>query len=290
MRIITVSATDSSSLGFSDAPIPLAPHETDDRRLPRLEIRVVPADRGSALSSLSLVNVVDITQRLLDFAAHDVVHGVSAGLCDRRFVEGRVRRLARMRVESGDDETFAMTAVLAAAPLHVGGRTVGAGDVLSRFVALLEPPCRAGAVVCLGVLQALEDLDAVLKREAARIEYRPSHYGEPAGTRRRLVVDRAFVRAVAAARRDRQGRRRLAGRLDGVLTSVDLARETLRLRVGGRLVGGTFTPFMRGRVIGLLGQAVELRGMVEYEGTWPTHIAAQEIEAAPAESASEDPR
>ena len=117
---------------------------------------MVPADRGSALSSLSLVNIVEITQRLLDFAANDVVHGVSAGLCDRRFVEGRVRRLARMRVESGDDETFAMTAVLAAAPLHVGGRTVGVSDVLARFVALLAPPGLAGALVaCLGVLHAL---------------------------------------------------------------------------------------------------------------------------------------
>ena len=68
----------------------------------------------------------------------------------------------------------------------------------------------------------------MLKREAARIEYRPSHYGEPAGTRRRLVVDRAFRPRHRRGAARPAGAARLAGRLDGVLTSVDLARETLR--------------------------------------------------------------
>jgi hypothetical protein len=279
MRIVTVSDRDVADLLPLEFLPPLSSSEPRPSGVPRLTVRIVPKDAGQPISSTSLIELLNVTQRLLDFAAHAAVHGRTAARADRRCLEPRVRRLARLRIEALDEETCSLTGVLSSGPLRNRRRTVSAHEVLVRLADTLVRLAgeTAAAPACSGTLQAIDDLDALFKREARRIEYALAGLAD-ATAGRRVTIDRNYVRA---ATRHRCPRRRSKGEeLTGTLVSVDLVRETMQMRgADGRLVAGTFTAFLRQPMIALLGRRVRLRGTVEYLGPRPIAVFATELEA-----------
>lgn len=265
------------------AEMPDVGYPTDP--VPRIATRILPAEGGNAVSMTTLIETGATTQRLFNYMAFEVVHGVDPSLCDQRRMDDQVLKLARLRVAPFEEGSFIIPAELSVEPVEFnrpeGKRTVLAQEVLARFNQVMDGIREQGPEfqTSIGVLQEIEGLDKVLRREAERVEFLTAGLADSPA--RRFSVDQEFVKVSSKFRKIRQGTRLEPAVLCGALIAVDLEAQRLKIRLdGGRLVKGTFMSLIREKIAGLFNQQARFRGIIRYQGGLPSSIevyAAEEV-------------
>jgi hypothetical protein len=246
---------------------------------PRLSIRVIPVSQRSTLSASTLRDVIDQTQRIVTYAAYEVVNGIHLDFSDLRQVDSKIVEFATLMVEPFEEGSFVIPTAMKDAPTKIKGedqeRDFTCNEVIKRFTDAFEEVTENAERTSIGLVQSIENLGTILKREAERIEYSP--IGIPGETVRHdaIVVDSTFVRRVSAARKKRMDPKSAPDALTGTLIAVDLAKATFKLEFESRrTIRGTFSPFMADVMAQSLRKRIIVEGVVEYVGRTPKHIRA----------------
>src|SRR5688572_27148724 len=79
---------------------------------PRLPIRLLPRENGHVITALTLGQVATATQRILNYASYEVIHGPSPEFADLRSAESEVIALAQLEVEPFEEGSFVIPARL----------------------------------------------------------------------------------------------------------------------------------------------------------------------------------
>ena len=147
-------------------------------------------------------------------------------------------------------------------------------QIVEQFISVFEAaPGESNRASSFGVLQAIEDLGKILRREAERIEYYPVGMRGTKGISRQVTVTSEYISKVAKHRKRRQDPRTIPDFIEGVLTAIDTTQGTLKIKVQQNLsVKGSFSPFMTEHLIKSLECRVRIHGVVEYHGTVPHFI------------------
>jgi hypothetical protein len=251
---------------------------------PRIDTRILPLDQSFCLSLRSLGEVVELTQKLADYAGYDAVHGPNPDFADLRSVSADLARLTRLSSEPFAPGSFIIPACLQAEPLEVTKaqtkRSVKTDDVAKRFgeiLTLLDDEA-ASTGVSIGALQTLEALSRVLKREAAGIEFSTvDSFRNPLV---KFQVDEPFICKV----REVLGRRRTSEEklesLEGRITALDVLEGKLLLTMpgGGPRVKGNFSPMYTPSLLEAFNRQVKLQGIVERRGKHAAVIHIHSVE------------
>lgn len=251
---------------------------------PRIDTRILPRDGSCSLSLRSLGEVAELTQKLADYAGHDVVFGPNPDFADLRTLGADLTRLTRLTSEPFEAGSFVIPACLQADPLTVKDRAtpraVRTDDVVQRFgqiLTLLEREV-APTEVSIGALQTLEALSRVLNREATGIEFSAAtSFREPVV---KLEIGERFIGRVREVLTRRRPSQEQLETLEGYITALDLSQGTLHLTVEGlrQRVRGNFSSLLTPPLMWALGQRVRLRGRVEWRGTKPSVIRVDQVE------------
>lgn len=268
---------------LDDAPAIGSPAEVS----PAIHARLVPLDGSNTLSARTLADTVDLLQTLVQYAGHDVCHGVNPDFADLRSLSAEVAGLARLRVEPFLEGSFVIPARLPAAPLErvdEVGRPLAAAtteEVVRRFNAIfaLVADQDSAAGISIGAIQAVESLGRVVRREAEAVEFTTfDALGRPGAAPAR--VDAEFFVRVQKVKASRQATRAKLDSLRGRLTAIDIDSGALQLNVDGvrRRVRGHFPDQLLPSVVEALGRRVQLQGRVEWRGRTPLAIQILAVE------------
>jgi hypothetical protein len=224
---------------------------------------------------MTLSQVVATTQRILNYASYEAVHGSSPEFADLRSAENEVFELAELDVEPFEEGSFVIPAKLRERDIVVDKerqRTLSGVDVLDRFASAMDGISRGEShSVSIGMIQAVEDLGKITKREAS-IEYTAFGLQQPMS----LVVDNSYVEKVVKTKLARRSTKTIPDTLDGVVTAVDIIRYTFALKVSPKvIVKGSYESMVADKLADSLGESVRIYGVVQYDhaGT-PRHIRA----------------
>jgi hypothetical protein len=253
---------------------------------PRLNARIIPKTGTSKISALTLADTVSITQRIVNYVGCEVVYGVRLDFADLRSVENSVLKYAKLHVSPFEEGSFVIPSTLTeeAVEISVDGdvRRFYTSELLARFADVMSGVYDDQAFpTSIGLIQAIEDLGKILRREASEIEYGAIGYaGALSNTPKRISVDRNYVDQVAKHRRYRQNPHEKPEDLQGFLTAVDISEETYKLRMlpGRQTVTGSFVAFIKDKMIDFLGCPVRISAIVEYTNDRPVFAKALEID------------
>jgi len=244
---------------------------------PTLPIRLLPHAQGYSISALTLGQVAMATQRIMNYAGYEAVHGSSPEFADLRSVGTDVLALSQLEIEPFEEGSFIIPARLSEDEIRLGERALSGVDVLQRFVDSMELIATGNArTVSIGMIQAVEELGKITRREA-HIEY--SAFG--LRSRREptlLVVDERYVQQATKAKTSRRSTTVAPNELTGRITAVDLVKFTFTLRVNDVSVAGNYRDFLKDVMESSLGDTVRVYGEIEYDhNRTPIHIHAYEV-------------
>jgi hypothetical protein len=253
---------------------------------PRLPTRIVPATGGNSVSAATLQDSLHYTQKIVNYSAFEAVFGPRLDFADLRSVDAKVLKLGKLYVEPFEEGSFVIPAQLSEETIDVSvdgrDRSVSARDVLARFVEVMEGVASGvNFAVSMGMVQAIEELGKITRKEASRIEYFPVGFAGHASKPRRVVVNKDYLDTVIRYRIGRQSPMVVNDTLEGTLTAIDLVEGKFKLRMADRTsVPGTYMPLMKDAMIQSLDRRVRITGVVEYKKRHtPTHIRALAVEA-----------
>ena len=247
---------------------------------PRLPTRLVPPDNMHSISGLTLKDTVEITQKILTYAAQEAAFGVQFEFSDLRSVNADVANLARLWIEPFETGSFVIPARLEERSIKVntpsGDITLSSRQILNRFVLAMEGiPAIPEFSASIGLVNSVEDLGRILKREATAIEYLPVGYSNTTNQTRSIFVDAEFVSRVSDNRKRRLDMSYTPDALQGRLLAVDISAATLKLRLDdGSEIRGTFERTAAENIVSSLGERVSLQGVVARKNKRPTSIRA----------------
>ncbi len=239
-------------------------------------MRLLPFAGGHSVSSSTVRDSIDVTQRILSYVGHDLVLGPQAEFDDLRRTDERgkqIKELARMQIEPFEEGSFVIPCVLSEQSVVFDGRELSGHDVLARFVDVMESigTERANELpVSIGLLQTIEDLGRITRREA-NIEYAPNAKNH----RQKLFVDDRFLETVTTARKHRLCPTSRPDAVEGYLIALDVEKGHLRLKLKDdhkSVVKGTFERLAEPKLIQCFNRLVRLSGVVEYVNNHPRHI------------------
>ncbi len=248
-----------------------------ETKTPRLPTRITPSEGGQMLSAQSTAEIIFLNQRLIQFAGMEVAYGVRQEFSDLRRLSGELRHLTKVRIEPFQEGSLVIPCVLESEPVEilVGSRhkRFTGHDLLDRFSEVLEGIGTDGEQfdTSLGMLQAVRDLNQVLRRDAESIEFVPISRVE----HRPITVNRSYVSNVEGVIRYRIEPTEFRQEIAGYVTAVDLTKQTFNLRLADRnTISGTYTDFVRQSAIQILGRNVTCVGEVQYVGGNPQFVRA----------------
>lgn len=238
---------------------------------PRLPTRLIPKGGESFVSALTLIDTVQITQKILTYSAQEAAFGIQYEFSDLRSVDSSIAGLAKLRIEPFEEGSFVIPATLdekivelAAASPTQKSRTISTRDVLARFVDVIEGVgTNSEFAACIGVVNAVQELGRVIRRETEAIEYLPSGLASQPKGGLRLSINQSYVERVTENRERRLNIDYKPDHVIGRLIAVDLGRATLRIKLhGGSEVPGNFEPMAADAVASSLNRDVKLYGVV----------------------------
>lgn len=244
--------------------------------VPRLITRLLPFRPHYAISALTLSDVLQITQRILNGISYEVVYGTSSDIIDRRSLSQDVLQLARLAVEPFEEGSFVLPGTLTGDVVEVNGVQFTGSLVLERFLEVMEAiqSRRQSVPASITILQDVEDLGRITRREAD-IEYAPLWHAGTSWRSARILVNNDFVAQAAQVCRDRIDPQREHGSVEGILTAIDIRRATLALTIDkSTVVRGSFSEFARQTLLQALNKRVRLSGLVTYERRSLRHVHA----------------
>ena len=256
---------------------------------PQVCTRILPRDHSCRLSAKTVSEAIDLTQNLVNYAGHDVYHGLNPDFADLRSLSTEVIEFSRLTLEPFEEGSFVIPARLEANALQgqakSGSPLLTTDRVAQRFTEMIENvDSRAGVTgISIGALQTIKALGRVLKREAGSIEY--TAFDSRRKPFSKLTIHDEFVERVGEVLLSRRPSHEKADTLDGKVTALDVVDGTLLLTRSGakRRVKGTFSPMFHPTLLQSLGKRVRLQGTVSQRGSTQT-IQIIDVEILDSES------
>lgn len=257
---------------------------------PQVCTRILPRDNSCRLSAKTVSEAIDLTQNLVNYAGHDVYHGLNPDFADLRSLSTEVIEFSRLTLEPFEEGSFVIPARLEANPLEAptksgSSRSLTTDRVAQRFAEILEKVDSGSDAtgVSIGALLTIKALGRVLRREAGSIEY--TAFDSRRKPLSKLTVHDRFVERVGEVLLSRRPSHEKTDTLDGKVTALDVVDGTLLLTRSGakRRVKGTFSPMLHPTLLQSLGKRVRLQGMVSQRGSTQT-IQIVDVEILDSES------
>ncbi len=262
-----------SAHAFDDLPITGTPPTL----APRLPIRLLPYASKHSISAVTLGQVAAITQRILNYASYEVVHGIASEFADLRTAENEVFALAELTVEPFEEGSFIIPTKLSENDICINNQPFSGVQVLDRFVNAMQSIADGDAyAVSLGMIQAVEDLGKITRREAS-IEY--FALGLQRQEPPRVLVDDAYVKLATKTKLKRRNIKTMPDTLEGVIVAIDLLKYTFSLKVDKSIVRGSYESIVAEKIANSLGESVKVHGVVQFERDQPRHIRAMVLES-----------
>lgn len=257
---------------------------------PRINARLLPLGGSNRVSAKTLGEAISLTQSLVQYAGHDIYHGINPDFADLRSLSAPLVNLTKLSIEPFEEGSFVIPARLEANPLTTEGaeqpRQVTTEDVVKRFDEILASLQESSSAIqaSIGAIQTVEALGRVIRREAEAIEF--SSFDTFGHARSSLRVDEEYVERVHKVRESRQPTRAKLETLEGTLTALDIVRATLQLSLDGHRgrVRGTYPMLFQPSLMDCLGKRVRLLGPVEQRGRRIVSIQVVVIESLDDES------
>ncbi len=264
----------------------------DSEPAPALATRILPMGGGSRVSAATLSDTVLLKQRIINYAAYEVVRGVDSSFSDLRKIDDECLQLARLDFAPFDEGSFIVPAELRSEPISVqrnGSRQIiSAADVIERFNFVVHelPEKGIDLNVSMGLLSELNALGKLLKREVASIEFMTTIPRDPERDTRaksmRHNVNAEYLARVDAIRKTRQRTQKSTGvRLTGTLVAVDFENRKLKIRLDSdahTTIVGAFLPPLEASLVSTLMKKAQFIGTVTYHYQVPRHIDVVKVE------------
>lgn len=256
---------------------------------PRIVARVLPPNGRNCLDSKTVVEILETTQRLAQYAACDEILGPNPNFADLRQLESSIVAFSKLTVEPFEEGSFVIPTHLEADDLHTEALrqdaepvsdVVSTEQVATRFGAILESvESDAGTTaISIGALETVRQMNRTLKRDVAAIEFATFDRFEDRRCFQR--VDANYIKRVEHVIQHRKTTISKLESLTGTVTALDLHKDELRLSLSGQndRVRGTFASFLHPALLDSLGKRVELFGKVDFKDGQPRSIAIQQAE------------
>jgi hypothetical protein len=245
---------------------------------PRLPIRMVPSDGRHSLSAATVRDIIDTTQKIITYVAYEVVNGVRADFANLKLVDRSIVDYSTLQIEPFQEGSFYIPTALTeeSAKVKTNGKEcdLSGSQIIERFADVMQNADQDNLNASIGLVQAIENLGIVLRREVDLIEYHPVGFKGAAGTKKVISVNQKFVGKVSETRKRRQDPKEMPDVIDGVLTAVDLTNGKLKLETESGTISGTFSSFMTDTLVESLRKKVRISGVVEYKNSKPKFIRA----------------
>lgn len=243
---------------------------------PRIATRVIPKDGSNGLSFDSISDIVQSIQHAVVSVAHELAYGVDKMFSDMRKIEKGLIQFARIHSEPLEPGSFVIPAELDDTEAEFDGKTITTRQIVERFEEVMVGLGQNGAAIetNLAVLQAIVDLDKVLKRDVDRIELTPNASPTKAADGRRIIVDSFYVSEVSYARKKRLHKRVEFLSVTGTLRAVDTTQFKLKIELSDSriIIPGEYAEALQPRMILFLGKPVKITGDVTYLHGFARHI------------------
>jgi len=254
--------------------------------VPSVATRIVPVGGGSCISAATLSDAVLLKQRIMNYASYEVVRGIDPSFSDLRKIDEQCLQLGRLDFEPFDEGSFVIPAELRSDPLSIqtDGRTymISAVDVVERFNHVLRELPQKGIdlPVSIGLLSEINELNKLLKREVASLEFvtvlPPDTERGLSRRSARHASSNEYLARIDSIRKTRQHIEKRSGNsLKGTLVAVDCERRKIKIRLdseGNATVPGTFLPPLEKDLVANLMKKAEFIGQVKYQLGAPKHI------------------
>ncbi len=248
---------------------------------PRIVTRLLPADGGNAMSASAVATVINLTQRLVQYAARDVIEGINPYFADMRSISSEILAFSQLTIEPFDEGSFVIPARLESGDLTLAGQeSVPVERVANRFSGILDAIATGNQVsdVSVGALQTVRQLNSTISREASVIEFAAfDRRRHTEGIRR---IDSTFMKSVSAIMDKRQPSTEILQSITGTVTALDILKGELQLSVDNQKtrVKGSFHKMLHPTLMESLGHTVQLFGTLSYSGNRVTSISIQEAD------------
>ncbi|MES2792721.1 MAG: hypothetical protein V4719_24120 [Planctomycetota bacterium] len=245
---------------------------------PRLPIRIVPTDGSHSLSASTVRDIIDTTQKIITYIAYEVVNGVRADFANLKLVDRSIIDYSTLQIEPFREGSFVIPTALNEIPRNVNAegqeKELSGSQIVERFADVMENAQHENLNASIGLVQSIENLGIVLRREAEVIEFSPVGFKGAGGLKRPISVTRSFIEKVTATRKRRQDPKEVPDSLVGVLIAVDLTNGKLKIKTETGTVSGTFSSFMTDTLVESLRKRIRLHGVVELQHSKPRFIRA----------------
>jgi hypothetical protein len=248
---------------------------------PRIVTRILPSSGPNSLGATTVSEVIELTQKLANYAAYDEVRGINPDFADMRSMGAELLAFSRLTIEPFEEGSFIIPARFESPDLvetDSQKTSVSAERIAVRFGRILEEVGNdnSSTSISIGALQTMQQLNRTLNREASAIEFSTfDRFEQRAGFQR---VDSDFVRRVDSVIKNRQPSVSKLDSLQGRVTALDIEKGELRLSLKDRRdrIKGTFPIMLHPTLLESLGREIEVFGSVSFRNDHPQSISIQQ--------------
>ncbi len=254
---------------------------------PRIVARALPEGGRHSLDAKTVVEIIEVSQRLAQYAACDEILGFMPNFADLRQLESLIVDFSKLTVEPFQEGSFVIAAHFEAADLNTetlrnsdstDAKLVSTEQLATRFGAILESVATEPNSVSIGALETIKQMNRTIKRDAVAIEF--AMFDRSEQRRKFQLIDTAYMQQVDAAVKSRQSTVTRLDSLSGTITALDLHKEELKLTIAERSdrVDGKFPPLLYQTLCDALGKRVELYGNIDFKDGRPKSISIHQAE------------
>lgn len=260
---------------------------------PRIVTRILPTSGSSSLAAQTVSEVIDLTQKLANFAAYDTVRGMNPDFADMRSMGADVLSFGRLTIEPFEEGSFVIPARLESADYEsveyesdqrdsvtAKPALISSERIASRFGSILVEIAEGGAThtISTGALQTVQQLNRALKREASAIEFSTFDRREHRSSHQ--TIDRDFIERVDRVIQKRRPSNVQLETVEGTVTALDIEQGELRLTVAGQKqrIKGNFHTMLHPTLLDSLGKRIRLFGNLSHKNDSMVSIQIQQAE------------
>lgn len=245
---------------------------------PRLPIRIIPTNGRHSLSAATVRDIIDTTQKIVSYVAYEVVNGIRTDFANLKLVDRSILDYSTLQIEPFQEGSFVIPTALKESPakFQANGeeRELSGSLIVQRFADVMDQADQDNLHVSIGLVQSIENLGVVLRREAEVIEFSPVGFRGAAGRKKVIRVDQTFIAKVTETRIRRQDPKEIPDTVEGVLIAIDLTNGKLKLETESGVVNGTYSSFITDILAESLRKRVRLSGVVQFKNKKPHFIRA----------------
>lgn len=248
---------------------------------PRIVTRILPSSGSSSLGANTVSEVIELTQKLANYAAYDEVRGTNPDFADMRSMGAELLAFSRLTIEPFEEGSFIIPARFESPDLIENDfheTAISAERIANRFGNIFQEigSKDVSTSISIGALQTMQQLNRTLNREASAIEFSTFDRYETRSAFQR--VDTAFIERVNSAIKNRQSSVLKLESLQGKVTALDIEKGELRLTLENQRdrIKGTFSIMLHPTMLESLGRHIEVFGSISFRNGQPQSISIQQ--------------